>query len=406
MRTTALWISLAALGAASGQERDGRGARDERLERVEARLAELEQEVQRLRLRLEQPGAARWDSVDDPFRMVPAGSTTDAVAPEAGAQHESPIVSGLIYLRGVQQADGRWASPSGGHDVAVTGLALLAFLGSGHTHRFGSHKRTVAQGLTWLKRRAGQDGLLADATTPLPGFAQAWGTAALCEAYAVSRDFSLKPHAERAAAAQRALQHPSGGFSLGGALEPPNSLSTTQAILALKAAKSAGVAPADVDAALERAGAFLAALTDARGVVGYRRVGDGVSVALGRDAVDDPLFTAGAILGRVFAGQPAKTDAIRRGSERLTWPTERSDPLYLYYGTYAAFQLGGDTWQAWHDCMQRALLPRQGEDGSWEPRGVWGELGGRVATTALNRLTLEIYYRWERVQSSTEPQPR
>ncbi|RKY14435.1 MAG: hypothetical protein DRP63_08530, partial [Planctomycetota bacterium] len=35
-------------------------------------------------------------------------------------------------------------------------------------------------------------------------------------------------------------------------------------------------------------------------------------------------------------------------------------------------------------------------DGSWDPVGKWGMVGGRVYSTALNALTLEIYYRYLR----------
>ena len=38
------------------------------------------------------------------------------------------------------------------------------------------------------------------------------------------------------------------------------------------------------------------------------------------------------------------------------------------------------------------------EDGSWNPVGEWCLAGGRVYATAINALTLEIYYRYKRAQ--------
>ena len=35
-----------------------------------------------------------------------------------------------------------------------------------------------------------------------------------------------------------------------------------------------------------------------------------------------------------------------------------------------------------------------GADGSWDPTSRWGSRGGRVYTTALATLTLEVYYRY------------
>jgi hypothetical protein len=37
-------------------------------------------------------------------------------------------------------------------------------------------------------------------------------------------------------------------------------------------------------------------------------------------------------------------------------------------------------------------------DGSWDPIGEWGISGGRVYSTALGAMTLEVYYRFERQQ--------
>ena len=37
------------------------------------------------------------------------------------------------------------------------------------------------------------------------------------------------------------------------------------------------------------------------------------------------------------------------------------------------------------------------EDGSWDPAvDKWGSIGGRVYATAINVLTLEVYYRYPR----------
>jgi len=33
--------------------------------------------------------------------------------------------------------------------------------------------------------------------------------------------------------------------------------------------------------------------------------------------------------------------------------------------------------------------------GSWDPIDAWGTAGGRVYATAINALTLEVYYRYE-----------
>ena len=71
------------------------------------------------------------------------------------------------------------------------------------------------------------------------------------------------------------------------------------------------------------------------------------------------------------------------------------------------FQFGGKPWQVWNQKMQRALVDTQRAeykddspevDGSWDPIGEWGISGGRVYSTALGAMTLEVYYRFERQQ--------
>lgn len=77
---------------------------------------------------------------------------------------------------------------------------------------------------------------------------------------------------------------------------------------------------------------------------------------------------------------------------------------YWYYGTYALFQLASHdddrSWRTWNERMKGALLPTQRrggcEDGSWDPDDPWSLVGGRIYATAINALTLEIYYRYER----------
>jgi hypothetical protein len=82
------------------------------------------------------------------------------------------------------------------------------------------------------------------------------------------------------------------------------------------------------------------------------------------------------------------------------WSPRRLNFYYWYYGTYAMFQIGESKWRTWNEAMKKALLPTQRrggcEDGSWDGLGEWCVAGGRVYATALNALTLEIYYRYER----------
>jgi hypothetical protein len=58
----------------------------------------------------------------------------------------------------------------------------------------------------------------------------------------------------------------------------------------------------------------------------------------------------------------------------------------------------GPAWQQWNTAMQQQLLRLQRSDGhlagSWDPDTVWGSYGGRIYSTAMATLCLEIYYRY------------
>ncbi len=62
------------------------------------------------------------------------------------------------------------------------------------------------------------------------------------------------------------------------------------------------------------------------------------------------------------------------------------------------YQLRGDYWKQWNEALRKTLLASQRKSGTlagtWDPDTVWGGCGGRVYTTALATLCLEVYYRF------------
>ena len=75
---------------------------------------------------------------------------------------------------------------------------------------------------------------------------------------------------------------------------------------------------------------------------------------------------------------------------------------YLYYGTLALYQHGGDAWTRWNAQVRDEILRRQRPSGhaagSWDPdESQYGTHGGRIYCTALATLSLEVYYRYLRL---------
>src|SRR5690606_28594174 len=107
------------------------------------------------------------------------------------------------------------------------------------------------------------------------------------------------------------------------------------------------------------------------------------------------------------------------------------DYYYWYYASLALYQDGGSQWEPWQNSLFSPVLlryqrgwhskdlrqfeeygnmitkggtntPDEGrwlldEHGSWDPVGPWGPAGGRVYSTAINVLTLEVFYRYKRI---------
>jgi len=163
------------------------------------------------------------------------------------------------------------------------------------------------------------------------------------------------------------------------------------------------------------------------GITGYQAPGDQGSML--RELADLKggypyskelsCMTAVSVLCRLFAGERRSNEIIKRGVGVLMrhppkWRQRQGKSLstinfyYWYYATLAMFQYGGRLWRDWNKAMQEALLPTQRrlgdmkghgcEDGSWDPIGEWGLAGGRVYSTAMGALTLEVYYRYERAE--------
>jgi hypothetical protein len=111
-------------------------------------------------------------------------------------------------------------------------------------------------------------------------------------------------------------------------------------------------------------------------------------------------MTAEALVARQLLGMsrdnPASEEAGNFLLENLP-NANRHNLYYWYYGTVGMYQLGGNYWTTWNNTLRDALVAQQRDKGhaagSWDPLAPWGGYGGRVYSTALSVLCLEVYYR-------------
>lgn len=292
-----------------------------------------------------------WDSVPGGGAGGSLGGRGGHRDLRAGGEGRTPdqgVDLGLAWLAAHQHEDGSW-SPDGDR-VSDTGLALLAFLGAGETHRHGSHKEIVRNGLRYLKQVQRPDGGFGSGDDDAWRKSHAIAALAMTEAYALTASPLFKQSSQ---SAMDLLQK----------LPLDDAELIPWAAAAAKSAKAAGLR-------LDYEG--LAKLSD--------RVPD-----------------SAAILIRVFAGvNPRKDEKIVAAAERLRktppeWGVTDSDTLY--FGTLSMFQFGGEPWTEWNRALKPALLDHQITEGP--DRGAWPPAG--IATTAKLTMCLEVYYRYARV---------
>ncbi len=323
---------------------------------------------------------------------------------EGGSMAESAATVALRWLVRHQEADGRWACQEPDRRCTgegCTGLALLAFLGGGHTHRHSTHpefRKAVKGALAHLLSRQRDDGSIGrEDGDPATTRDHALATFALCEAYAVSRDFVLRKPAQRAVDVCIARARDARALD---ALDP-----ATLGFLAA-ALNAAGVAGLDVPPdALE---GLLAALE--------RPARDGASGG-------PPTHVAAAVLCRLFLGGKPTDPEVRDGVKRLQGDLPRRDDEkggsradldHWCLATDAVLRAtprGSPEWKTWDDALRAAVLgpadragdPRKGrqrvggdEDGSFDPVADWWASCGRVHATAFHALILEVRDRHER----------
>lgn len=327
-------------------------------------------------------------------------------------QTEHAVEAALAWLARNQDADGRWdpqqfqagrESRTLGHDrkgagtnadTGITGLALLTFLAAGHTHYEGEYRVNVQRGLEFLLSKQAPGGCLAgDAKFFARMYCHGMATLAVSEALAMTGDARLRPYVERAIRYTTDSQDPrSGGWRYHPADHGGDMSQFGWQVMALKSAEMAGIAvPSESRSGMLR---FLRSVSKGqhRGLASYRPT-DPVSRTM----------TAEALACRYFLNVDQDYRSINEATRYLTAElpgraTGKPNFYYWYYATLALRQSESEDWRRWNDSLQQALLSRQETvgslAGSWSPKTVWGSYGGRVYSTSLATLCLEVYYRY------------
>jgi hypothetical protein len=378
--------------------------------------------------------ASERDATDKPTPASPASSAPTAPVPEAyadrfaanraalvaggggNANTEQAVSLALAWLAAAQSESGRWdprihgageerntlGQSRGGAganaDTGISSLALLAFLGAGHSHRQGPYSGEVARGLDFLRRSQHANGNLGgDAEVFAQMYCHSMASFAVGEAYALTQDKRLEPIVRAAVSYSLAVQHPTDG---GWRYQPGQTGDTSQLgwqLMSLKSAELAGQEVSDVTWA--RASRFLKRVE--RGQFGGLAVYRPEEALPSRSMTAEALYCRQLITGRADGG--LTTEALDEALDSLAKEPPSPRQVNLYYWYYATLALhraaevsphADDVWRRWNEALTTTLLSSQNEDGSWPTTCMWGGYGGRVYTTSLAALSLEVYYRY------------
>ncbi|MCE9610014.1 MAG: terpene cyclase/mutase family protein [Chthoniobacter sp.] len=325
-------------------------------------------------------------------------------------KNEKAVTEGLRWLVKTQKADGSWAPQ---HQAAMTGFALLAFLGHGELPVSPEFGKTVERGLHWVLFNGEKNNgrLSMESTITQQGaYAHAIVTYALGE-YCTMTDGKDKPAVNLFRQAIKYIvdgQGPDGGWMYRYDKTQSDTSVTGWQLQALKVAHLSGLKIEGVDGAIEKAMQNLRRVQGPGGGFGYR-------------GPDEKYGLTGiGVLCSTFAKEPKDMEKpIANGLKFLMTqldanPVEYQHPtanLYAwYYNTQACMLVGAEshdaklrkTWTEWNARFAPELINSQNADGSWPAMAAGSHenlqkdetSAGPYYRTCLSVLMLEVYYRY------------
>ena len=326
-----------------------------------------------------------------------------------GDRHtEDAVMRSLRWIKKNQQADGSWNK----NKVAMTGLAVLAYLAHGETpsesKEFGP---TVKKAIEYLLSTQNKE------TGRIPGnYDHPIAAYALCEAYGMTLNPNVKEAAEKALAVIVKGQHPTGGWTYN--MDPdvqkpgkdPSPLDgkyrddTSYMGWCAQALKAARLAKLHVDG-LEKATKLA--------VKGFKKNAN-PNGGFGYTGPGQTGLTAVGTLCMQLLGA-ANDSEVKKSLDLMdAWvpsfdekgPQGAALQYYFYYATQCKFHAGGKRWENWNKEMKPIYVKAQqiernaikdvnGRDcdiGHWENGDTHTDRP--VMDTCLAALQLMVYYRY------------
>ena len=344
------------------------------------------------------------DALEDDQRDLRKGGLTELIKKHRGKPSlevikqlggsdatEKAIIAAIEWLSKVQEKDGRWDTrkyqAETDYDVGGTALALLCYYGWGARHdQPGKYQENVKAALQWLMSQQREDGSLARRGMM---YSHAIGAIALCEAYGITKDEKIKSAALAAIKYTISAQHQQrGGWRYSPGQDSDTSVTGWQ-VMALHSARMAGIELPEKPFDLARKWLDFAGGGEHGGLYGYQSPTD----------ISRAMVATGMFCRQLDLVPPSNPKMIESAELMKRYPIRDNNPdlYYIYYGTLALYQHQGSIWQEWNNNLKRILPEIQVKTGnlagSWNLSRSNTKGGGRIASTTLAILSLEVYYR-------------
>ncbi|MFK7849411.1 MAG: hypothetical protein AB8D78_00405, partial [Akkermansiaceae bacterium] len=306
--------------------------------------------------RVPQEMRKRCSKADRMARLTEMGGTPEC---------EEAVVKALDWLQKTQNSDGSWTSS---YPVAMTGFAILAYLGHCETPLSEKYGETVLKGITYLINI----GLKNDFHLTNKGLdSNQWvyehgiATYALAEAYTFCSKLNINiPDLDTVTkkAGDKIMdgQGDSGGwvYRFASTNSGDNSVGFWQ-IQAMKACKHTGLWKDSKFKKYSRKSLdWLSKAQGKNGAVGYRG-----------SASKSPGLTGGAVLAFQMWGE-GKSKEARKGlgyikeNMDFKWGSDNANLYYHYYNAQATINEGGKLWADYNKIFRDELIKAQKPDGS------------------------------------------
>lgn len=338
--------------------------------------------------------------------LAVAPACADDKDKKAKSQLDESIEKALAFLAQNQDREGAWSAGYRGKNPAISALAVMAFLSSGHIPGEGKYGEIVKKGVDYVLRQQAPNGLIAS-EGHYEMYQHGICTLMLAEIVGMTQGKQadeVKGKLEKAVQiilkGQRKSGYHKGGWRYRVQGDDGDISVTGWQLMALRAAKNVGcdVPPQAIADAVE----FIKKCHDP-GTGGYRYL-PGAQLTL--------ACTGTSILALELCGKEyhRSETSLKAGAFILKNELSRMRAHY-YYGVYycsqAMFQLGDNYWNSFREKLHEQLFNAQNESGSWTGRVSDDVQFGANYCTSMAVLALTVEYRflpiYQRDEEPMEP---